>query len=1751
MEDVLNKHLIKFVGRDRELNLLHKYLDSAVEENGKLVLIEGEAGVGKSRLLEELCARSRERASVAYIELTQEDASEPHSVFSASIAKLVHEFEDPKINIGDILAEAPEVLYDMIPALSKISRGETQQCIVHDLQMERDRLFETLYRLICRITSIKPAIVVFDGIQNIDRTSLQLLHYVARNINEQKLLLVVTYRPEELPEHAIQTIRLMNREKLYERLDLEELTEIETKELVRSAISAEIKATISLKGLTEEETVQLVQDALGKKDFASSLASAIYKETQGNPLFVLEILQNIMEEKSIITLENMSSIVLDMSKLALPRTMVESVLKRKARLCEDSVRVIELSSLFRGKFNYRLLEQTTGMDEEALSLSLDELTKKDILIGIGDEEEHYTFKNPKVKEVIRNSIPEDEVPRLSLKIAENLEKLLGETEDARYELALFFLLAKDWDRALLNLLSCVEQSKRAFAIDEAIDYSKKVLDVIDHFDKEKGKMKTAGEIQLGLADMLATVGEIDLANESYDAAINLARELEDNQLLSEALLQRGILSYEKQEWEKSNNDFNDAIQLAGSIKKVEVMAHGKDFIGRINWMNGKYDDAISCLNESIKLAEGIEDLGLIANCYITIGNAYGSKGMRNESITFYNEGLQIFLRINDIYGAVRVQNNLGCSYQEAGEFEKAIPHFEKCIEIAEKSGYLSWLPYGYEGLGLCKVHMNEFETASGYLEKGLKVAHRLSNNYEIAAIFRAYGIMYRIKKEWPQSEEYFTKAIKITTDINQPYYLSGDYFEYSKMLKEKGDDKKAIANLLLAKEIWTKLGAKDRLAQVTDLEKQWGLEMGEVPKKEAKLAKESPYKSDFVGRDDEISRLTKHIERALEGGGNFVFVEGEAGIGKTRLVNEVLGTLAKIQDMELLFGRCLEGATPYLPFVQALEKIESKEVLGLAGKSTLIEEIFLAQESGTLISHCTRRLRPDMDSDILTGMFTAVQIFIQDSFRTRSNAKLNQIRYGEQNIVIEHGDGFYLAIVISGDCSDPIHAKMCDIVGEIENKFAEQLKNWDGERSTRNGLLGNLDRALETLFEVKLGEEKKYKIDPKDAQEKVFDAIVGSMIQVSSKKPLVLFLDDIQWMDESSLVLMHHLAKKIVGQRIFAVGTFRPEDLDAGPDDMGVHPLTRTIRKMGTDRLYSKISLSRLGKDSVQKMIDSMFPSNNFSRKILDMIYAESGGNPFFTEEILASLVEDGIIYRKDDGWRSEEFSKTKLPTTVQDVILRRVDRLEKEHKKLLEYASVLGLQFDFDTILSVLEVNDDELLVMLDDLINFKLIQETRDGEAYVFDHSTIQEVVYENLSQSIKKVMHKKVAVGIEEINKNKIDDVVFDLAKHYQQTRDLAKAFEYTIKAAEKSESSHGLGDAAKLYEKSLEYLDKVFSQTDSQKEKLRIVNKLGYLHYTMGNVGISLKYAEISMEIAEKENNLSILAENFRNIGHIYNIRAEKSESIKAKKYFEKGLELSRKLGDSRGIADSLRGIGYILWSTGDLKGAIKSYESALAEVMKTNDRFIIAQIDIELGNAYNEITDYSKANIHYRKAIRSLEMLDNLQELARVYNNAGDLSVRLKDWDNAISHFNKCVEIAQKIDNKSLMGWANFNMGVALAHKGDFESAFNAVKYGIKLCEESGDTRGVAGSYNSFGKIHNLKGNYEEAVIHFNKAIHYFETAGVVFDVAESYAGLADSYNHIGKTTEYKSSLEKALELYKKMGSAKEIMKIEENLKKLN
>ena len=196
----------------------------------------------------------------------------------------------------------------------------------------------------------------------------------------------------------------------------------------------------------------------------------------------------------------------------------------------------------------------------------------------------------------------------------------------------------------------------------------------------------------------------------------------------------------------------------------------------------------------------------------------------------------------------------------------------------------------------------------------------------------------------------------------------------------------------------------------------------------------------LVGRDDELAILRHAIDEALKERGGTVLMGGEAGIGKSRLINEIKG-YAEDRGARMLLGRGLEGASPFMPFVNALKEVGPDLIT--PGELSVIEEVFLVNDRGMLIAHAARTLRPEVDETTVGRVFATIKDFMSRSFEDKAGeGELDELQYGSYKILFDSAPPIHLAVVLSGGASRDLKASMKALVVALERDYGPALKNW-------------------------------------------------------------------------------------------------------------------------------------------------------------------------------------------------------------------------------------------------------------------------------------------------------------------------------------------------------------------------------------------------------------------------------------------------------------------------------------------------------------------------------------------------------------------------------------------------------------------------------------------------------------------------------------------------------------------------------------
>jgi pimeloyl-ACP methyl ester carboxylesterase/predicted amidohydrolase len=315
------------------------------------------------------------------------------------------------------------------------------------------------------------------------------------------------------------------------------------------------------------------------------------------------------------------------------------------------------------------------------------------------------------------------------------------------------------------------------------------------------------------------------------------------------------------------------------------------------------------------------------------------------------------------------------------------------------------------------------------------------------------------------------------------------------------------------------------------------------------------------------------------------------------------------------------------------------------------------------------------------------------------------------------------------------------------------------------------------------------------------EAISSLLVAISGKQPLLIFIDDLHSADTPSLSLLYYLARDVQNSKILVVGAYRPEEVTKTYEGT-VHPLLDIMQRMSRDDLFRKIELKRLSQINYFDFILSMLGVD--LGDLVKLIYEETEGNPFFAIETLRLLMQQNVLIKEDDRWKlSKNIEDVEIPPRVYDVVVSRINALRDEERDILDCASVVGEEFSSGVVENVSGLNRIGLLKCLNNVERrYHLVHSFEDG--YRFDHSKIREVLYNEIALELRKEYHSMIAKYMEEANKDRLGEVVTELAYHYYQSGNAQKGIPYLLKAGEDARGKWAAFEAVRFYSQALEMM-----------------------------------------------------------------------------------------------------------------------------------------------------------------------------------------------------------------------------------------------------------------------------------------------------------------------------------------------------------
>jgi class 3 adenylate cyclase len=361
--------------------------------------------------------------------------------------------------------------------------------------------------------------------------------------------------------------------------------------------------------------------------------------------------------------------------------------------------------------------------------------------------------------------------------------------------------------------------------------------------------------------------------------------------------------------------------------------------------------------------------------------------------------------------------------------------------------------------------------------------------------------------------------------------------------------------------------------------------------------------------------------------------------------------------------------------------------------------------------------------------------------------------------------------------------------------FLEALGNYVG-RADLVALREQLGRSAPELGNLfpRLGPAPSEAGDPSQAKHRFFEAILHLLEVVAGDSGLLLVVEDLHGAEASTRELLDYLARRLLTSKVLVVGTYRAEEIGRK------HPLLANIQGWRRSGLAQVVELKPLDVGSVAGMAEAIF-DDPARADTATFLHDRCEGNPFVLEELLKEALERGDIFRTERGWERKELADFRLPRTVRDTILLRLERLDADQVRMLRAAAVLGATFKDSTLIAVAGQDLPEIQEALRACVQQQLLREQDNaGGTYRFRHSLTREAVYEDLVSTERQEYHSRAADAL----RAQHDSNAIEIANHLFAAGRAEEAVPLCLAAATQAQETWALLDAADLYEQALPHI-----------------------------------------------------------------------------------------------------------------------------------------------------------------------------------------------------------------------------------------------------------------------------------------------------------------------------------------------------------
>lgn len=1113
-----------------------------------------------------------------------------------------------------------------------------------------------------------------------------------------------------------------------------------------------------------------------------------------------------------------------------------------------------------------------------------------------------------------------------------------------------------------------------------------------------------------LGHLRMSMGKHKQAREDFEHSLSLGQRLGDNRIMANSMVSLAHLAIIESRFVEARKQGEQALSLADSIGSSEVQIQARWLLALAEAEIADVEMGLDSVRQAVDLARksGLHDLE--ADCLRTMGSLRARTGAWLEAETHFHESIEVCLQQEDPYRQGLALLELGRMYHNlarAGDLAEtgwqsraldllgqAVGLFERLgaahdlsqaqailSEIQMAAGSPAGLPEGawhtaavaWIGLGL-SPNADE-EKAFEVMATATAAIMAIAEEYRGQVIRRrdgvtmVFGAPSAFEDDTERAVLAASRSAEYVAGLNQQHEvpltcrvavsrgslvagLVGPRFHAEFVVKGTPvDQAQRLAESAPLGRIWVTEGVRAATERLFEYQPAPPAVAGRLA--EPTLAalvglRERPaptrglpgLEAKFIGRQSALQAMVELSKNLDQGLGGLIWIEGEPGIGKSRLMREYAAMLNV--DAALIWrGRC----------------------------------------------------RPHRSSHAFS--------------------------------------------LFSDLLSRALNLQPTDSAEQIRDKVDQHTHGWPRDaQSTRPHL-----EALLGMQPAGLTGERLASLQPEQLQRQIFVALRKLFKSLSSRQPLVLLMDDLHWIDPVSAELLLFLLTMVTSVPIIFVCAQRRQGADA-PNDR----LVRTQSLISSQTI--RLRLERLSLVESEMLVSELLSQPDLPPKLVSTIVQRSEGNPYFIEEYVRMLIDQGYLHRGIDRWELEpnlDLDDLPLPSSLDTLIRSRIDALPPELKQVVEYGATVGSPFEARLLESIPGLSN--VQANLSRLESRLIVQPATEAGRWQFNHSLIETIAYNSMLKAQRRRIHRQVGEAMEaRWSGNEIEHAEV-LAYHFSQAGGGVKTLTYLVLAGERAAARYANEEALGYFEQAAHQLATLSDEAVDL--RLRVAAGLGDVHRALGQHAASKAALDMGLALAQSRQLPGELqAGLYRRLGET---ARRQGELDVAYEQLTRALTL---LGEPATrtarteAANLLNNLAWVHFSRGELDEARQRCEQSLAYA----------------------------------------ERAGALNELSAGENLLGGINYSQNRWTSALQHTTRAMVLREQLGYTWGVAATLSNLGILAQLAGQWSKAWSFFERSLALRQEIGDTEGVANAHNNLGTLARDQGKLDLAKHHLRASL---------------------------------------------------------------